>query len=242
MASRGKKNRTASVEEDLDLDDPNILGLKRFIESMFKRQEKIIEDRVDTIMVAVNTLEERFGDVLQKTRELEEKTVSLEKDILELKQSLECEKQYGRSKNFIVTSIPRSENEDVSEIIVNLLKSMDIAVRKEEFTAHRLPSSKNPSPIIVQCNTRSTRDNIVRIARKNRPKLSLIDKNHPDRSIYFNDHLTPYFANLMAKSNTLKKNRGYRFIWMNGNKIMLKKDNLSRAIQITTENDLDKIV
>lgn len=239
---RGKKNRTPSVEDDLEVDDPNIQGLKKFIENLFKRQEKIITDRVESIMVVVNQLEERFTVMLDKTKELEEKTLSLERNIEELKGTLECEKQYARSKNFIVTSIPRSETEDVPEIIVKLLQSMNITIHKEEFTAHRLPSSQNPSPIIVQCNTRATRDNIVRTARKNRPKLSLIFKNHPDRSIYFNDHLTPYFANLMAKSNAIKKSKGYRFVWMNGSKIMLKKDNLSRAIQITTEKDLDKIV
>lgn len=239
---RSKKNRTPSVEDEQEVEDPNIQGLKKFIENLFKRQDKIIADRVDNIMAVVNQLDERFTDMIDRTKELEEKTKSLEKDIEDLKATLECEKQYSRSKNFIITSIPRSDKEDVSEIITKLLQSMNITINKEEFTAHRLPSGKSPAPILVQCNTRATRDTIVRTARKNRPKLSLINKDQPDRSIYFNDHLTPYFANLMAKANILKKNRGYRFIWMNGNKIMVKKDNMSRAIQITMEKDLDKIV
>lgn len=238
---RGKK-RLGSVEDDLEVDDPNMLGLKKFIETLFKRQEKIISDKVDSIMVVVNQLEAKLNDIIDKTKELEEKTMLLERDIEDLKATLECEKQYGRSKNFIVTSVPRSDKEDIPQIVIKLLNSMNIAIQKEEFTAHRLPSGKNPSPILVQCNNRATRDTIVRTARKNRPKLSLISGDYPDRSIYFNDHLTPYFANLMSKANALKKLRGYRFIWMNGNKIMLKKENLSRAIQVTTEKDLDKIV
>lgn len=238
---KNKKPRTQSVEEDPEIEDANVLALKKCIESMFKRQEKIISERVDNIMDVISHLEERFSNMFEKIKDLEEKTKALEKDIGDLKLTLECEKQYARSKNFIITSIPYSEKEDVSKIVVDLMHSMNINVKKEEFTAHRLPSGKNPSPIIVQCATRFTRDYIVRTARKCRPKLSLISNVNPDRSIYFNDHLTPYFSSLMGKANVIKKSMGFKYLWMNGNKIMLKKDNLSKAFQIVKQEDLDKV-
>lgn len=239
---RTKKNRTQSVDEEQESEDPTYLALKKLLEVMFKKQEQAIIERVDTITALVNHIEEKFLNVLDNVKELETKTLSLQNDIQELKTALEMEKQYGRSKNFIITNIPYSEKEDVGQKVSDLLAVMDIQLKKEDITTHRLPSSKKPAPIIVQCTTRAVRDVVVRKARKFRPKVSLINKNQPDVPIFFNDHLTPYFSDLMAKANQIRKNKGYSFIWMNGNRIMVKKGNLFKAIQITSTADLDKIL
>lgn len=240
---RSSKPRTQSTDLDGDIDEPAVNSLKRFIEELFKKQEKTLVERVNNIMGVVTQIEEKFMKTLDKMKELEEKTISLEKEMTDMKLTLELEKQYGRSRNFVITSIPYEEKEDVREAVVNLLGCMDIDVNKGEITAHRLPSKSKPAPIIVQCMARESRDNIVRKARKFRPKTSLLKRDgHPDKAIYFNDHLTPYFSDLMAKANKARKGRGYRFIWMNGNKIMIKKDNLSKAIQIIKEEDLQRIV
>lgn len=239
---RGKKTRSHSTDEDPHLEEPAFQALKKLIENMFHRQEKIIADRVDNIMAVVTQLEEKFLNNIEMMKQLEEKSIKMEKDIENLKLSIEREKQYSRSRNFVITSIPLTEKEDVKEITVKLLRTMDIDINKGEFTAHRLPSKKSPSPIIVQCNNRDTRDSIVRRARKHRPKLSLISTAQPDRNIYFNDHITPYFSSLMAKANEIKTNKGYRYIWMNGDKIMVRKDNMSKAIQVIKHDDLALII
>lgn len=236
------KTRNQSVDDDLASDDPIFQTLKKLLENMFKTQEKVITERVDRVMAVVSQLEEKFMGVLDKLRELETKTLSLQDDMEDLKQMLEMEKQYGRSKNFIVTSLPCSDQDDVGNKVISLLEAMKISIKREEITAHKLPSKNSPAPIIVQCMTREKRDYVVRQARKFRPKLSLISDSYTDRAIYFNDHLTPYFSNLMSKATQIKKSKGYKFIWLNGNKIMLKKDNMSKAIQIVKEKDLEKIV
>ncbi|KAG8267443.1 hypothetical protein J6590_052065 [Homalodisca vitripennis] len=118
---------------------------------------------------------------------------------------------------------------------------MNIDLKKEDITAHRLPSLRSPVPIIVQC-TRAIRDSVVRKSRKFKPSTSLLGNDHPERTIYFNDHLTPYFSDLMKKAKEVRDKVGYKYIWFSGNKIMMKKDNESRAIRIVKIGDLDKIV
>lgn len=239
---RSGKSRTQSVDSDTELEEPTILSLKRFIESMFKKQENTLIQRMDGMVEIINQLEERFHTTLDKVREIEEKTLTLEREISELKITLEMEKQYSRTRNFLITSIPKRDKEEARDTVVNILKSMEIAINKEEITAHRLPSKINPAPILVQCTSRESRDTIVRIARKLKPKVSQFYKDvHPDRAIFFNDHLTPYFSELMAKTNQARRSKGFKYIWMNGSKIMVKKDNLSKAIQVITHEDIEKI-
>ncbi|KAG8309000.1 hypothetical protein J6590_096420 [Homalodisca vitripennis] len=103
---------------------------------------------------------------------------------------------------------------------------MNINLKKEDIRAHRLPSPRSPAPIIVQCTTRVIRD-YVRKSRKFKPSTSLLINDHPERAIYFNDHLTPYFSDLMKKAKEVKDKVGYKYIWFNGNKIVMKKGNES---------------
>lgn len=235
------KTRLGSqAEEDL-AEDPVYSSLKSFIEKMFEKQEKLITSRVDRITEFMSNLEDKINGMLDKIQKLEEDTVAFREELDDLRVTLECERQYGRSKNFIVTSIPYSDKEDISGTIIQLLGAMDITLKREEFTAHRLPAKNGPPPVIVQCCTRGTRDFIVRRARKLRPTVSLISNGMSNTAIYFNDHLTPYFANLMGEAKQIKHQKGYKYIWLNGNKIMLRKDNQSQAIKVERPSDLDKL-
>lgn len=238
--TRNRIKSNTDHEEDKE-DDPTFKALKNLLERMFKRQEEKIAARVDSLVTLVGSLEDSISRLFDKVKEVEESNLELRKELDEVRLDLECEKQYGRSKNFVVTSLPQTEKEDVPEKICSLLNKMNIDLKKEEITAHRLPSPRSPAPIIIQCTTRAIRDNIVRSARKFRPTTSLISGSQPERAIYFNDHLTPYFSNLMKEAKTVKEQKGYKFIWLNGNRIMLKKDNNSKAIRVVKPEDLDKL-
>lgn len=205
---------------------------------MFQQQEEKIVKRVENIVTLVGNLEETMNKLLDRVQEVEANNADLRKEIDSIRVELECEKQYARCRNFVVTSIPQTERGDVPEKICGLLRKMNITLRKEEITAHRLPSPRSPAPIIVQCTTRAIRDYVVRNARKLKPKTSLISDKQPEMAIYFNDHLTPYFSNLMKEAKEIKEQKGYRFIWLNGNRIMLRRDNNSKAIKVTTSEDL----
>lgn len=237
------RHQSVNVEEESEPDDPTYIALKKFLESMFDRQEERISEKVNNITVLISQLEERYVNVLENMKELEKATITFRREIEDLKLDFEMEKQYNRSRNFVITNIPSTEREDIGQKVSELLGKMDIHLDSQNITAHRLPSNRQQTaPIIVQCITRSIRDNVVRKARKYRPSIKLISSSHPDKPIFFNDHLTPYFAELMFKVNQIRKNKGYQFVWMNGNKIMVKRDNTSKAIQIVKHEDLSKIV
>ncbi|KAG8316783.1 hypothetical protein J6590_042317 [Homalodisca vitripennis] len=159
----------------------------------------------------ISKLEATMTNIIDRVKEMEEESVKLKNQMRDFKMEMEMEKQYGRSRNFIVTSIPQDDKEDVPVKITGLLQAMNIELRKEDITAHRLPSTHSPAPIIVQCTTRAIRDTVVRSAQ------------------------------LMKQTKEVKNRLGFKYIWLNGNRIMLKKDNQSKAFRILTESDLEKV-
>lgn len=230
------------AEED-ESEDLSYNAIKSLLESMFAKQEKIITERMENMTAVLTELEGRMDNVMDKVLKLEEEGKDLRRELEDLKLNMELEKQYGRSKNIIITSIPEHKEEDLYKTVTDMLKKMNISINRSEFTAHRLPSKNKPANIILQCSTRATRDTIVNNARKMKPKVSTLGLGggEVDRSVFFNDHLTPYFVGLMGKARQLKISKGYRFLWLNGNKIMMRKNEQSKAIKIIKESDLDNV-
>lgn len=232
-----------SAEEEAT-EDLTYNSIKDLLETMFSKQEKVFSERLDKITGVLTELEGRMDSVMDKVIKLEEEGKHLRKELDELKLSMELEKQYGRSKNLIITSIPEHKGEDLYKTVTDMLKKMDISLARSEFTAHRLPSRNKPANIILQCCTRATRDNIVNKARKMKPKVSTLGLGggEVDRSVFFNDHLTPYFVGLMSKARQLKISKGYKYLWLNGSRIMMRKNEQSKSVQIIKESDLEKVL
>lgn len=128
--------------------------------------------------------------IADRLQEVENNTEKLSRYMTKLNIEMECEKQFGRSKNFIVTIIPQDDKEGVPRKISRFL----INIKKEDITPHRLPSTRHPAPIIVQCTTKAIRDEMVRKSRNFEPDTSLSGNVHPERNVFLNDHLTPCFS------------------------------------------------
>ncbi|KAG8325312.1 hypothetical protein J6590_070615 [Homalodisca vitripennis] len=114
-----RAEQSTTVKDDGPSSTSTINEYKAFIEKVFEKQE-IITERIDRIMAVIAEFEQNFKDIFDNLGKLEEK-VFLCRNIIDIKTSLECERQYNRSKNSIATSIPQTEREDVGKITVNLL-------------------------------------------------------------------------------------------------------------------------
>ncbi|XP_039297812.1 uncharacterized protein LOC120354540 [Nilaparvata lugens] len=170
-AARPRKN---STEEELT--DGTHLMLKRLVEKMLSDHEAVMVKKMEEMKKLFTGIEEKIGGVLEEIKNLKKKTEILKSDIDDLRVDLECERQYGRSRNIIISSIPFSRNEDLKEKILTLMKKMDIELRREDITTHRLPSKNAESPTILQLSSRSVRDMIVKKARAIRPTTSMFNE------------------------------------------------------------------
>lgn len=178
---------------------------------------------------------------MDTVRDMEAEMLELKDEIKKIKMEMELEKQYNRSRNFVISGVPQTNEENTKQLVNDLLSKLG-ADMKSDLTIHRLGKSRNNrfSQIIVQCPSRDIRDQIVRKVRKARPKVSLVNPQWGEDPIFFNDHLTPYFASLMREARALKA-LGFKFIWLNGNHICIKKDEQkgSKIYRIQQKSEID---
>lgn len=240
--SQGKHPTSLNSSTDIP-DDLTCSSLRKILEEMFQKQEKIFTEKIEAMSTTIAQYQADLNTANDKIKNLEKYTNALKEEIDALKVTSECEKQYARSKNIIIMGIPTQKEENITQEVMKLTTAMGAPLKKEEITVHRLPSKDetSPPPIILQCKSRATRDLVVRTARKIKPKLPMIQEGAPVKPIYFNDHLTPYFTQLMIKAKSLQRDRKFKFLWLDGNRIMLKKDEKSTPYRITKDSDFDEI-
>lgn len=234
------RNNT-NITEQQHSDDPLFQSIKTLLEKMFESHEKTITKRIDELNESISNIQSQLKSVLDQVKEIDATTEHLKTEIEFLKTTVESEKQYSRSKNFIISGIPMQRDENIKLEVSKLLSEMKIYHHPGEMTVHRLPTKTGEPQVFVQCYTREARDYIVRQARKIRPKLSFIAPTAEDKPIYFNDHTTPYFTQLMLKAKAIKKEKNYKYVWLDGNKIMMKKDDRAKPIRIFSDKDFNSV-
>lgn len=240
--SNQRKGSACSLEDETQ--EGMLAQLKSFIEEKFARQETLINQRITTMEKAIGDLEKNVTRFLDMVREVKSEMQTMRLELSTVKIELESEKQYMRSRNIQIVGIPDEDGEIIEQKVKKLLLALDKDIKTQDFTAHRLrKNSSNKTPILVQFNNKSVRDAVIRQARRLKPKLSILDETLPNKNepIFFNDHLTPHYATIVKEARIIGRTKGYKFVWVNGSKVIVKKDINSKPIQIRCQEDLQKL-
>ncbi|KAG8270403.1 hypothetical protein J6590_085783 [Homalodisca vitripennis] len=60
-----------------------------------------------------------------------------------------------------------------------------------------------------------------------------------DIPVYLNESLSPARRRLLAQARQLRKERGYKYIWLRNGNILLRKEEKAPVVEIRTQADLN---
>ena len=149
--------------------------------------------------------------------------------------------------NLIISNIPKQNNEDIScwkqclDKIVKLLK-IDVNFEKDVMEILRLPTknASNAGPILVKFYTQRPKLEIFKNKALQSIRVGQILNNTSTDKVYFSHHLTRHNQELFRSLRQHNaRHSKYKFVWFSSrqNGIYAKKDETSRALLISTEND-----
>lgn len=156
--------------------------------------------------------------------------------------------------NLIITGLAKTDNPaatfwKLAQVIKAETKKD--AVQSIQLVKAKLPtdSSKTPrfSSDTILVKFASKQDKIHFIDQKKKmggafaeqaSSMAVQDSTKRPRIIFFRDHLTDYGMNLFAKANTLRHQLKYKFLWTKDGQILLRENERSRPIRISSEYDL----
>ncbi|KAM7290537.1 uncharacterized protein ISCGN_027158 [Ixodes scapularis] len=152
-----------------------------------------------------------------------------------------CE-QYSRRHNIEVKGIPKTETDNVNDLVFKLGDLIGEQIALSDIEAcHRVPTrDPTKSNVIVQFQRRQKRDSVLEKAKKKR--ITCQDFGLPETSsIYVNEHLCPALKKLLGMAVSKKREHQWRYVWVRDSKIFARKADGTPVITISDSGDLDKI-
>jgi len=156
--------------------------------------------------------------------------------------------QYGRRLNLEFEVVPQYSNENVTDIVVQLTKKLNFAVRIDDISiAHRLPpktvKNKNnvasPPTIIAQFTNKPVRNEIY----ANRRKAKLVtDFPIQGTKNYILMKILPSSAKkLIWPTKQTAQDKNFKFFLTKNGQTFVRKDETAYVIPIQSEHDLEKL-
>ncbi|CAK1593214.1 unnamed protein product [Parnassius mnemosyne] len=179
-----------------------------------------------------------------------------------LSQQLRFKEQQGRINNLELSGIPTVKGENLMSIVHKIANKIGFSLASTDIDSiHRvqrfIPKNKkdaasyNGQPsrdlssipnIIVRFTQRQRKREMLAAVRARRG-LTTADAglDGPSKPIFISDHLTPDNKLLYKQARLLVKENNYKYIWLSECKIMVRKNDTSKALLVSCQADLMKI-
>lgn len=231
------------------------------LSNLFSQEIKAIKDDIREVkdsMDFINSEYEDFKREHHKTAEnvkcLDAECTSMRTTVSELNNRINMLEQQTRSNNIELQCIPESKTENIVSLVMNLSGFLKCQLKEENIIyGARVPkvnrTSSRPRSIVVQLSSVKIRDSFLAAAinynkanpekKLNTTHIGISDDKHP---IYISEHLSPANKSLHAATRTKAKECNYKYVWVRGGKIFVRKNETSDYIIIRDLISLDKLV
>ncbi|KAL4717520.1 hypothetical protein ACJJTC_000669 [Scirpophaga incertulas] len=160
---------------------------------------------------------------------LKQDLVSAKSSILALELELEQRDQLARMNNVEISGIPVSTGENVITLLRDISNKVGYSLDDRDIDG-------------VMRVRRSGKDQFL-AAVSSRRGLTTTDINvsGPLHNIYVSDHLSPRNKLLLKRARQAKADMGYSYLWVRDCKILMRRNDKSKAIVIKNDEDITKL-
>lgn len=225
----------------------------KMLEEMRQEQRQSVQDFNRSFEDHNRKIEESTAALTNQTAKLEEYFTKMElictenerlkNKICILEERLDEMEQYSRSNMVEIHGVPTEENEDILNVVKKVGVALDMNIENSMVDiCHRLGKkndSKGPPGIVVKFVRRMDKEEMLRRRRVKRT-LSTRHMGLPtDVPVYINEALSPARRRLYALARQEKRKRGYKYLWLRGGRILMRKEESARVVQVSSQADLD---
>ncbi|XP_054721283.1 uncharacterized protein LOC129231060 [Uloborus diversus] len=209
--------------------------LKKSLDFCNKSSEEM-NSKLIGIVDEIKQVREENRKLVLENRTLNDKIESIEReDAIELR---------SKENNIEINNYPEEKGENLNDIIGKMATELHLEEKGEIINMHRVPTqSKNRiKPIIVRFKDILTRNTWLRATKDNKNlTTTMINNKFEEQKIFINEHVTRKVKELHFIARKFKSENDYKFVWMKGGKVFLRKSENDRVTQVRRKEDLDKL-
>lgn len=232
--------------------------MRSTISSILQSELKPIKDEIADVKESMTYMNLRFEEMTKEHAEsqatvksLQDKNCLMQAKMDELTARINQLEQNARSSNVEIQCVPEKKDENLLRIVGLLGKAIGCQVTEENVShctriAKFNKDSTRPRSIVVQFNTPRTRDHFLAAAIKfnkskpdDRLNTSHINMSGMKVPIYVTEHLSASNKALHAAARLRAKDLGYKYVWIRGGRVFMRKNENSEYKIIKDMNSLD---
>lgn len=231
--------------------------IRSHVSKIISQELKPIKAEIENVKSSLCHVSDQFESLTKRMDKIETdmKTYkSLNLDLNSLKSAVvkleslnsNCE-QWSRRSNIEIYGIPEKKSENLFDILKILSERAQYGIDPKsdiDFITRVAPKksdSRKTKPILIRFLARYKKDDFLSRLRKLKLKASDIGFSACDNPIFFNEHLTSSNKSLLQQTKTIAKEKQYAYVWVKNCAIFARRNDTSPVINISTDQDLNKL-
>lgn len=148
--------------------------------------------------------------------------------------------QYNRKFNVVISGIPHLPENDLEGVVKKLANSLQVPVMEYHIGAiQRLPSKKEPQPIILKLNNLDVKHNLIKSAKLKKVSAEIFGVE--DSPIIIEEQLSKETIELFHGARELRDKGIVKFVWCRDGKVLVRESDTSPKITIVDMNQLQHL-
>lgn len=253
MRRKSMRFESDAAAGNLTLDD--LMKAVNEITNLQKKSEKdtntayeTLNEKIDGNTKVLYEQNVKMDAYLKTIETLVAENTELKKKIVSLENRVEDMEQYSRNNCVEIHGIPQEPTENVVHVVKEVGKALDMNINDEMIDAcHRLkkrPGAGNHQPpgIVVKFVRRIDKEEMLK-KRRIKHNFSTRHMNLTmDLPVYINESLSPARRRLFVLAREVKRSKNFKYLWVRGGKVFLRREDGAPVIHVTCQADLSKLI
>ncbi|XP_028160459.1 uncharacterized protein LOC114352897 [Ostrinia furnacalis] len=210
------------------------------------------EAKINSFSSSIANINVQISDLKDENNKLNQELDQLRSKLKDISDNNQRNDQWVRRSNIQINGIPEKKGENLLNLVRSLAQKcgFSISVDSDVDFVTRVAvkndaDNKTPKPIILKMHSRYKKDDFLTLLRKIKNCTARdigITGAQSGNRIFFNDHLSARNKYLLNQAKKLAREKGYVYCWVRNCTVMVRRNDQSPIIHISSEQSLNKIV
>lgn len=197
----------------------------------------------DKLVALEKGTEKNISKLTDEVIELKDNVEYLLAENQSLKREVQFLKQVNVSTSVVFHGLPSVQNVSDQKIVETVAAKLNVNLLETDVVeSFRLRSKANtPQPIIVKFVRKSLKQDLLRAAKQKALNTTDLGFNNINNQIAVKEFITKETNELLKYARKLKE-KGYKYIWPSGGRVLVKKEEKSTPLVIKDQVHVDALL
>ncbi|GJQ79292.1 hypothetical protein Trydic_g15450 [Trypoxylus dichotomus] len=219
-----------------------LVGLSEQMRDVVQSQ-KFLSAQYDDIKSGQDRIGSQLEQVEKRMGEIMEREKVRDTEIEELSRRIALLEQGDNDRKLELHGIDEIPGVNIEEIIFEIANKLEIKLESSDLESiYRVNNKQRDQsrPVLIQFVSRKK---CTEFKEKKRTTLINrdLDRRASERKIYIYEYLSNYHKRLLWETKQYAKKNGFRYVWIQNGKILIRRNEGSKIYRIQENADLNKI-